>query len=700
MFRTKGWLMLLVFCITIVYCRAQELGWAYVKSYESVYFIDVEADTSNQSCFVYGVVTESVTLGGTIIPYSSNSTQFVGKLDINGNFLWARPINSNEPFSERSHIAVDSNSNVYLVNRFRNNASNPLIIGSYSLSSNGYSDIFIAKFSAIGDCLWVIQAGGIFDEWVDSITIDSVSNLIICGMYGDYETEANTSFGSYSLQSNGGYDGYIAKLDQNGNWIWALNAGGIGNDRAINVTTDTYNNIYVSGSYENSSTFGNQELLSSGMKDIFVGKLNQEGMWQWVSHAGGPMDDYAINIVLGANNEIIISGEVWAINGYDVLFGNLNIMGYSGEMMFIARLDCLGNWIWVSSLGGGVVIDMAKDTNNDLYFTGRFSGTAVFGDHNVICYGDSLDTMDMFVAKLDSNNEWSWVEHIYSDGWDVGASIGIDSFHNVYIVGLTWNYTSGLNVGQYFLDNVNGESNFIGKLSLPDNMAYLDSIYNQGIDVGQVFIQEISEPHPITIGNTGIMNLELISIALASQNSCFSYELLNGSSTIVPNSQGIINIRFTPQTTGICVDTLIIVNNSTNLPLLKIRLSGSGLDVPPNPPENVVMVMNGIDAVLSWDAVTENSHGQPMTPDYYFVYFNGSDNPLGLFYFLGRAFGTSYTHFDVGLGAEHMFYRVKAIKLYREGQSDAEKADKEAWLSTALKQGMSEAEVLKVLQGY
>lgn len=148
-----------------------------------------------------------------------------------------------------------------------------------------------------------------------------------------------------------------------------------------------------------------------------------------------------------------------------------------------------------------------------------------------------------------------------------------------------------------------------------------------------------------------------------------------------------MQVRFAPQTVDTVIDTLYIANNSSNQPIIKIRLTGRGEFVPPRNPENVLINMDGNSAVISWDAVTHNMHDSPIVPDGYLVYFNGSDDvDNGPYYFLAVTANLTHTHVRVGEFAEHMFYRVKAYKYYGRGRFDISAAK--------LEQGMTEIQVM------
>jgi hypothetical protein len=87
---------------------------------------------------------------------------------------------------------------------------------------------------------------------------------------------------------------------------------------------------------------------------------------------------------------------------------------------------------------------------------------------------------------------------------------------------------------------------------------------------------------------------------------------------------------------GTCEDILTI--NATLIfidAIIQVTLSGYGdLIASPKPPENVDIVMNGDDATILLDSVTENTLNFPIISDYYLIFINGSGDTGGLFYIL------------------------------------------------------------------
>ena len=182
------------------------------------------------------------------------------------DWQWATQAGGNS-YDQGSGIAIDDNGSSYVTGTFRSTAT----FGSYSLTSSGSSDIFVAKMDANGNWLWAKQAGGISCDYGYGITTDDNGNSYVTGCFADTAT-----FGSYSLTSSGSSDIFVAKMDANGNWQWATNAGGINYDTGDGIAIEDNGNSYVTGLFGGTITFGSYSLTGSGSFDIFVAKLGND----------------------------------------------------------------------------------------------------------------------------------------------------------------------------------------------------------------------------------------------------------------------------------------------------------------------------------------------------------------------------------------------------------------------------------------
>jgi hypothetical protein len=328
-------------------------------------------------------------------------------------------------------IAVDTNGNTYVTGMFTGTIS----FDSISLTSSG-NDIYVAKLSASGVWLWAKKAGGTGTDDGIAINVDSAGNAYLTGAFNS----ATATFGTISITRTGtsAYnDMFIAKIDTNGNWIWATKMGGTNTDTGIAITTDSNQNVYVGGSFRNTVTIATSPtattLTCQGFSDVFVAKLNSAGAWLWAKRAGGMSYESCNAISVDANGNVYLAG---GYNSDTCIFGTITMTNSTSETydVYVAKLDTNGNWIWVKD-GGGIGSDTAYGikylTDGHIVITGNIGSDASFGSSNLDCEG----TYDVFVAALDNNGNWIWASKGGGAGTDIGWSLDSISNQEIWVIG-------------------------------------------------------------------------------------------------------------------------------------------------------------------------------------------------------------------------------------------------------------------------
>ncbi len=382
-------------------------------------------------------------------------------------------------------ITIDDAGNSYVTGSFCETAT----FGSYSLTRSGYYDIFVAKMDAIGNCLWAANAGGTdLDEGI-GITIDDEGKCYVTGNF-----LVTATFGSYTLTSNGSLDIFVAKMDENGNWIWASQAGGTGQDRVGHgISIDDAGNIYVTGGFRETATFGSYSLTSNGSLDIFVAMMDADGTWQWATRAGGTSNDDGEAITIDDEGKCYVTGHFQGT----ATFGSYSLTSSGTYDIFVAKMDANGNWQWATKAGGsdcdeGIAITIDEDENT--YVTGYFEGTATFGSHSITSNGDG----DIYVAKMNTDGNWQWANQAGGAGGieeEFGYGITIDNVGSCYITG---EFRGTATFGSYSIISNGGEDIFVAKIDANGNWLWSDKAggtYNddkgKGItidDAGNIYV--------------------------------------------------------------------------------------------------------------------------------------------------------------------------------------------------------------------
>ncbi len=188
-------------------------------------------------------------IGGTMLNTGATSASqniFVIYYDANGRFLWGRNIDSTANDQGLS-ITNDVNETVYLTGFSSQTLSD--VGGFMSGSYLGGSDGFILTYNKDGGFVWgkYINGTTTSNEQILSIIADNTTSIYIAGFCGN----ALTNLGGTMINSfAGGEEGFLIKLNRlNGNFLWGryLKSTGSVNERALHVSVDKLDNVYVGG---------------------------------------------------------------------------------------------------------------------------------------------------------------------------------------------------------------------------------------------------------------------------------------------------------------------------------------------------------------------------------------------------------------------------------------------------------------------
>jgi gliding motility-associated-like protein len=372
--------------------------------------------------------------GTHTISSSFEQDGFIQKLDADGNYLWAINLGG-----QVNGIAIDGAGNVYATGWFVDDQS----LGLFDITSQGHSDAFIIKLDQDGNLLWVNTIGGVEYEEGKGVAVDNSGNVYITGFF----TGANVNFGSLTLSGlDDSQDIFVAKLDTDGNFLWAKNMGGDSNDEGTGIATRS-GNVYVTGSFfsptSSSIEFGPFFLSSEGDYDIFVCSLDEDGNFDWAKSMGGPSDDYGYGIAVDGDGNVYTTGSFQGtvdFNPASSAFFPLTVTG-SPEDIFVSKLDVSGDFVWAKSFGGsdadsnGIGYSVATNTSGDVYVAGYFYGDVDFDPDPTSEFHVFSNPGTIFICKLTSSGAFVWADGFGGQGINEAKSISTDDTGNVYVTG-------------------------------------------------------------------------------------------------------------------------------------------------------------------------------------------------------------------------------------------------------------------------
>jgi hypothetical protein len=196
---------------------------------------------------------------------SGDSDIFIMKYSPLGVLQWSKRIGGSS-YDKAYSVAVDSSGNVIVTGYFGGTAD----FGGGTLTSAGFYDIFLAKYSSSGGYLWSKSFGSTTIDIGYGLTVDSTNNIILVGFF-----QATVDFGGGLLTSAGTSDIIVAKYSSAGTHLWSESFGSTGDDVAYGVAVDSSDsdNVLVTGYFNGTVDFGSVPLTSNGFADVFLVKI-------------------------------------------------------------------------------------------------------------------------------------------------------------------------------------------------------------------------------------------------------------------------------------------------------------------------------------------------------------------------------------------------------------------------------------------
>ncbi|NQU84628.1 MAG: T9SS type A sorting domain-containing protein [Mariniphaga sp.] len=319
------------------------------------------ATDSEENCYVVGWF-DSLIISDTIRLYCKNHSEiFIIKYDKYGETIWVKSSLGRDYRLRAESISInETNNHLYITgwedDDYPHGNNTKLIVAKYNLTNGELlREVEIYKnqdtphgSGNIGNCI-----------------INNGSSIFICG--------------TLSIASGKQANFYVAKLDTGLNIIWDKGPTETASQNiAYDIALDDENNVYVTGFYKDSITIGNQLLPDLSYQDIFISKFSEEGNFIWAKNAGSVVAGYlghdvGYSICFDYNNSIYVSGYV----GKDAVFSPTIQTQHAGP--FIAKLDKNGDYEYVNSYYTGYDDNDERGTghvacasNGDFYFSTSF----------------------------------------------------------------------------------------------------------------------------------------------------------------------------------------------------------------------------------------------------------------------------------------------------------------------------------------
>jgi len=236
-----------------------------------------------------------------------------------------------------------------------------LIAGYTGNSTVNDMDIEIIKTDAQGDLVWKKTYGGSKPDFPYRMLPTADGNYFIIG---------------YSQSYGGGdYDVLLLKIDPQGNLIWLKTYGGWGNDQGSEIIATADGNYLI---------VGHSNSLAMADQDVYLLKIDPNGMVIWDKWWGGGNNDYGSSVKQCPDGGYIIVGTTFSA-------------GTAGDA-YLVKIDGAGNFGWSQNFGGSLY-------DEGVFINAHSDGSFVFLVRDSSSVGRDIDAR---VIKADAAGNVLW----------------------------------------------------------------------------------------------------------------------------------------------------------------------------------------------------------------------------------------------------------------------------------------------------
>ena len=375
-----------------------------------------------------------------------------------------------------------------------------------------YCEFFLASVSETGSWNWVAtgdHANGY--SFVSDVAAGIGGEAVIGGFFS-----GSVQFGIQTITSQAG-DGYLAKTDPFGNFIWAhshATTGTNNNTSSVDaVEIDMNGDIIIAGAFNGNTDFGGTS-INAVSPSIYVAKYDgNNGQLIWVI-SGGSGNTGVLDLHTSMTGEIVLAG----INQNAVTFGQQLYANVGVADSFLLELDT--NGAIVSLVGYGVpnevvlLTGIAEDMNGNMYYVGGFGGT-------LQGQGWSLS------ASQGNRDAFLIMDSVSGNGWATsGGSSNNDSFTGVALLStgeviVSATISSSFTAGSNTASPTGNADILLGGLDSTGAWSWLDTSGSSADEVASGISVNMSDIVTVAGGFSGTVNKGTFSVTTAGSFDVF-----------------------------------------------------------------------------------------------------------------------------------------------------------------------------------
>ena len=364
-----------------------------VDSYGAVYLV---GNFTGNADFDPGSGIQSFSASG------SGWNGFLSKLDVSGNFSWAKHLGGTG-----EGLALSQNGSIFTSGSFQGTRDFDPGSGSYAMSAVS-KDGYILNLDSSGNFVWAkeFNASPTGSCTVRDLEIDRQGSILSTGEF-EGKVDFDSSAGSAGITAPAPFsDAFVCKLDAAGDFVWAKTITGQFSQTGVELELDALGRPVIVGNFYGLTDFDpglNRLELNASGADVFVWKLDNNGNFLWIKQVGGANFEFATDLEIDSQGSLYVAGNFDRTTDFNPSSASSPLTSYGSSDGYILKLDPNGEYLWARQFGGteyDEVAGIALDSRFNILATGSFSGVADLNPRGGTFNLTSRYAADTFTVRL------------------------------------------------------------------------------------------------------------------------------------------------------------------------------------------------------------------------------------------------------------------------------------------------------------
>lgn len=349
------------------------------------------------------------------------------------------------------------------------------------------------------------QAPPVFD-WQQSLggTSYDAATKILQADDGGYILVGTTNSNNGNVSGNHGLsDVWVVKVDAQGVLQWQHCFGGNKVDAAVSaVQLPSGKIIVLASTNSNNGNVTNNHGGNSNTSDVWLLALNSSGSLIWQKTFGGTAFDAAHALMLTSDENLLIGASTESTNG-DVTYN------HGGEDFWLIKTDTLGNLLWQKSLGG-----TATDICNSVTETSTGYLAAGSSTSNNCDVSGNRGGADFWIVKTDFDGNLNWQKSYGGTSNESAFSALVNTAGNFVIAGYTNSLDSDI------VENHGSSESWIVELDTAGNKLMQSTFGGSNADIAFDIVKADADGY-LLAGTTSSSDFDLLNSQSHGNEDCW-----------------------------------------------------------------------------------------------------------------------------------------------------------------------------------